>query len=73
MSANIDDIINRIKKNSSEENKKLASELKSGLSPQQNEMLGRIMSDKDLLKKITQSEQVQNILRKLGGDKNGHK
>lgn len=73
MSGNIDDIINKIKSNSGEENRKLAEELKKGLSADQNEALQKLMTNEHLMKKLLESDQVKNIISKLGGDKNGHK
>lgn len=73
MAENIDDIISKIKNNSNEENKKLAEELQGGLSRSQNEALQKLMGDKEMLKKIFESDKMKNIIDKLGGDKNGHK
>lgn len=73
MADNIDDIISKIKSNSNEENKKLAQELQSGLSESQNDALQKLMGDKEMLKKIFESERMKKIIDNLGGDKNGHK
>ncbi len=73
MAENIDDIISKIKNNSNEENKKLAEELKNGLSESQSASLQQLLSNKELVKKILDSEQAKNLMKKFGGDKNGHK
>lgn len=73
MADNIDDIIGKIKNNSNEENRKLAEELKSGLSASQSETLQKLLSNKALVKKLLESDQAKNLMNKLGGDKNGHK
>ena len=73
MADNIDDIISKIKSNSNEENQKFARELQSGLSPNQNEALQKLLGDKEMLKKIFESDKMKNIIEKLGGDNNGYK
>lgn len=72
MAENIDDIIRKIKTNSNEENKKLAEDLQKGLSEKQSESLHKLLSNKELVKKIMESDQAKNIMKKFGGDKNGH-
>lgn len=73
MQDNINDIIVQIKNNSKEENKKLAEKLKNGLSESQSDALGKLMSDKNLVNKLLQSDEAKKIMNQLGGDKNGHK
>lgn len=73
MQDNINDIIIQIKNNSKEENKKLAEKLKNGLSESQSDALGKLMSDKNLVNKLLQSDEAKKIMNQLGGDKNGHK
>lgn len=73
MADNIDDIISKIKNNSNEENRKLAEELKNGLSASQSETLQKLMSNKELMKKLLESDQAKNLMSKLGGGKDGHK
>lgn len=73
MADNLDNIINRIKNNSKEENKQLVQEMKRNLSEEQTQSLNKLMSDKELVKKLFASEQVQQIIKKLGGDNNGYK
>lgn len=73
MADNIDDIISKIKNNSGNENKKLAENLINGLSENQSQTLQKILSDKELMKKVLLSDQAKNLMNKLGGDKNGHK
>lgn len=73
MADNIDDIIGKIKNNNSDENKKLAEKLIGGLSESQSETLQKLLSDKELMKKMLASDQAKNLMNKLGGDKNGHK
>lgn len=70
---NINEIINRIKKNSEEENKQLADDLKAKLSENQTDALRKLLSDKKLVAELMNSPQAQEILRNIGGDKNGHK
>ena len=70
---NITEIINRIKKNSEEENKQLADDLKAKLSENQTDALRKLLSDKKLVAELMNSPQAQEILRNIGGDKNGHK
>lgn len=72
MSENMDKMIDKIKNNSAEENKKLAQELKNGLSDKQAEALNKLMSDSSLIKKLLESDKVNEIMKKIGGDKNGH-
>lgn len=72
MAENIDDIIKKIKSNSSEENKKLAEELQKGLSESQSASLQKLLSDKELVKKLLDSDQAKKIMKKFGGDNNGH-
>lgn len=69
---NIEEIISKIKDNSEQENKKLAGELAGTLSDSQNDALARLLSDKTLVSKLMNTPQAQSILRKLGGDDNGH-
>ena len=73
MSDNIDDIIRRIRSNSKEANESLAEELKSRLSAEQTKSLNKLLSDKELMKKMMCSDEVKRMMEKLGGDKNGHK
>ncbi|MBR5498221.1 MAG: hypothetical protein IKV76_09610 [Clostridia bacterium] len=73
MSDNIDDIIRRIRSNSKEANETLAEELKSRLSAEQTKSLNKLLSDKELMKKMMCSDEVKRMMEKLGGDKNGHK
>lgn len=72
MAENIDEIISKIKNNSNEENKKLAEELKNGLSESQSQSLQQLLSDKELVRKILDSDQAKNLMKKFGGDKHGH-
>ena len=72
MSDNIDDIIRRIRSNSKEANETLAEELKSRLSAEQTKSLNKLLSDKELMKKMMCSDEVKRMMEKLGGDKNGH-
>lgn len=73
MSDNLDNIINKIKNNSKEENKQLAQEMKRNLTEEQTQSLNKLMSDKELVKKLFACEQVQQIIKKIGGDNNGYK
>ena len=72
MAENIDDIIKKIKSNSSEENKKLAEDLQKGLSESQSASLQKLLSDKELVKKLLDSDQAKKIMKKFGGDNNGY-
>ena len=72
MAENIDDIIKKIKSNSSEENKKLAEDLQKGLSESQSASLQKLLSDEELVKKLLDSDQAKKIMKKFGGDNNGH-
>lgn len=73
MADNLDNIINKIKNNSKEENKQLAQEMKRNLTEEQAQSLNKLMSDKELVKKLFASEQVQQIIKKIGGGNNGYK
>ena len=70
---NLDKIIDKIKNNSEEENKELAEKLTGNLSSSQNNALLKLLSDKKLVAEIMNSPKAQEILKKIGGDKNGHK
>lgn len=73
MSDSFDDIIRKIRSNSKEENKKLADEMKSGLTDEQSRSLNALISNRELMKKLMESDEAKNIMKKLGGDGNGHK
>ena len=68
MSDNIDEIINKVKSNSSAENKKIVEGLINNLSESQSHTVQNILSDKELIKKLLSSEQAKNLINKLGGD-----
>lgn len=70
---NIEEIIKRMKNNSEEQNRQLAKELTQNLSQGQNDALSRLLSDKALVTKLMNTPEAQEILKKMGGDKNGHK
>ena len=55
------------------ENEILANELKSRLSSEQTKTLDKLLSDKELMKKMMSSDEVKRLMEKLGGDRNGHK
>lgn len=73
MPENIDEMINRIRNNNEQENKKLAEELANGLSQEQKTALDNLMNDKSLLQKIVNNEKVREIMNRIGGEQNGHK
>lgn len=73
MPENIDGIINKIKNNNEQENKKLAEDMANSLSPEQKATLSKLMNDKSLLQKIFSNEKFREIMNKIGGDVNGHK
>ncbi len=73
MPENIDAIINKIKNNNEQENKKLAEDMANSLSPEQKAALSKLMNDKSLLQKIFSNEKFREIMNKIGGDVNGHK
>lgn len=73
MPENIDEMINKIKNNSAQENKKLVEDLTGNLSQEQKTALDKLMSDKSLLQKIFNNEKVRDLMNKIGGDANGHK
>ena len=73
MPENIDAIINKIKNNNEQENKKLAEDMANSLSPEQKSALSKLMNDKSLLQKIFSNEKFREIMNKIGGDVNGHK
>ncbi len=73
MPENIDGIINKIKNNNEQENKKLAEDMANSLSPEQKAALSKLMNDKSLLQKILSNEKFREIMNKIGGDVNGHK
>lgn len=70
---NLENIIDKIKNNSEEENKKLAQKLTEQLSDSQNDALSRLLSDKKLISQIMNSPKAQEILKNISGEKNGHK
>lgn len=70
---NFEEIIKRMKNNSEEQNRQLAKELTQNLSQGQNDALSRLLSDKALVTKLMNTPEAQEILKKMGGDKNGHK
>lgn len=72
MSDNLEDMISHIKNNTDEENKALASHLQGRLSAEQTAKLNGILSNSDLLEKLMSTDAVKNIMKKLGGDQNGH-
>ena len=72
MDNNIDDIIEKIRHNSREENQELAEELKKGLSNSQSDALHKLLSNKELMQKLLNSDEAKSIMDKLGGDKSGH-
>ena len=69
---NIEDIINRMKNNSEQENKELAKELTQNLSQNQNDALVRLLSDRALVTKLMNTPEAKSILKKMGSG-NGHK
>ena len=69
---NIEEIIKRMKNNSEEQNRQLAKELTQNLSQGQNDALSRLLSEKALVTKLMNTPEAQEILKKMGGDKNGH-
>lgn len=71
--ADIDEIISKIKNNSYKDNVNLADELKSKLTDSQSDALAKLLSDKQKLTELMNSPEAKNILKKLGGDANGHK
>ncbi len=73
MSDNIDEMINKIKNNSADENKKLANELQSNLNEEQSKKLGSLLANKELMDKLMTSDAVKNIMNKLGGGSDGNK
>lgn len=70
--ANFDDLLEKIKHNSREENRELAEELKQGLSGSQSDALNKLLSNKELMRKLLDSDEAKNIMNQLGGDENGH-
>ena len=73
MPENIDEMINRIRNNNEQENKKLAEDLTNSLSQEQKTALDKLMNDKSLLQKIVNNEKVREIMNRIGGEQNGHK
>lgn len=73
MSDNMDDIIGKIKNNSSEDNKKLAEEMRNKLTPEQAKAFNKLLGNKSLVEKLLNSDEAKNIMNKLGGDGDGHK
>lgn len=73
MPENIDEMINRIRNNNEQENKKLAEDLTNSLSQEQKTVLDKLMNDNSLLQKIINNEKVREIMNKIGGEQNGHK
>ena len=62
-----------MKNNSEQENKELAKELTKNLSEGQSDALSRLLSDNALVTKLMNTPQAREIMKKLGGDGNGHK
>ena len=71
----VEQVLNRNteQNNSNDENKKLAENLMNSLSESQSQTLQKLLSDKEALRKLLSSDQAKNIMKKIGGDKNGHK
>lgn len=72
MSDNFDELINKIKNNTAEENKKLADNLQQHLTSEQSAKLNELLADSGFIKKIMSSDAVKNIINKIGGECNGH-
>lgn len=62
------ELLKKIKNGSKEDNKQLAAELKSNMTQQQKDALNKVLSNKDLLQKLLNSEEAKNIINKLGGE-----
>lgn len=62
------ELLKKIKNGSKEDNKQLAAELKSNMTQQQKDALNKVLSNKDLLQKLLNSQEAKNIINKLGGE-----
>ncbi|MBR5233877.1 MAG: hypothetical protein IKW03_06675 [Clostridia bacterium] len=70
---NYDEILKKIKTNTTEENKKLFDEITGNMTESQNESVKKLISDPERMKKLIESPAVKNILNKLGEQGNGNK
>ena len=73
MTEKSDEILEKIYNGSAEENRQLAEKLSQSLSPEQKKAVERLVSDSNLMKKLTSNEKVREILKKFGGDSDGHR
>lgn len=72
LSDKIDEMLDKINNGSAEENRQLAEKLSRGLSSEQKKAVERLLSDSNLMKKLSENEKVREIIKKFGGDVNGH-
>ena len=72
LSDKIDEMLDKINNGSAEENRQLAEKLSRGLSPDQKKAVERLLTDSNLMKKLSENEKVREIIKKFGGDVNGH-
>ena len=72
LSDKIDEMLDKINSGSAEENRQLAEKLSRGLSSEQKKAVERLLSDSNLMKKLSENEKVREIIKKFGGDVNGH-
>ncbi len=67
-SNDFNELLKKLKNGSSEENKQLAADLKNSMTQQQKDALNKVLSNKDLLHKLLNSDEAKNIINKLGGE-----
>lgn len=67
-SNDFNELLKKLKNGSSEENKQLAADLKNSMTQQQKDALNKVLSNKDLLQKLLNSDEAKNIINKLGGE-----
>ena len=67
-SNDFNELLKKLKNGSSEENKQLAADLKNSMTQQQKDALNKVLSNKELLQKLLNSDEAKNIINKLGGE-----
>lgn len=66
--SDINEIMEKIKKNSPSENKALAESLKESLDDDKKAALYKLLEDKTAMKKLLESEAARELMKKLGGE-----
>lgn len=73
MPDNSENMFDKIKNNTEEENRALAAKLHSNLNSEQIEKLNSILADSNLMNKLMSTEIFRKMMNKAGGEQNGHK